>query len=93
MLKMTKKSSFIMVIPINNGQMNLKIKFALYCFSVLRNNFLPSFGYYLKGVTWSNLDFYPFQTYTSNIDHFKKSPFPLKICRFPKGLTYENETF
>ena len=39
MLEMAKKSSFIMVTPINNGQMYLKINFTRYCFSVLRNIF------------------------------------------------------
>ena len=39
MLEMAKKSSFIMVTLINNGEMYLKINFTLYCFSVLRNIF------------------------------------------------------
>ena len=36
MLEMAKESSFIMVSPTNNGQMDLKINFIRYYFSVLK---------------------------------------------------------
>ena len=39
-----------MVTPVNNGQMDLKINFNRYWRSVLRNDFLNSFAYYLKGL-------------------------------------------
>ena len=39
MLGMAKEKSFILVTPINNGQMDLKINFTRYWFSVLRNIF------------------------------------------------------
>ena len=39
MLEMDKKTSFLMVTTINYGQMDLKIKFTRYCFSVFTNIF------------------------------------------------------
>ena len=71
MLQMVKKLSSIMVTPINNGETNLKINFTRYCLSMLINIFLPSFGYYLKALTWWNLNSYILLTYTSNISPFK----------------------
>ena len=72
MLEMTQNSSVIMVTPLNNGQMNLKIKLARCYFRMFQIIFFTSFGYYFKGRTWLNLNFISFRICMSNISHFEK---------------------
>ena len=52
MLEMAKKSRVIMLTVVKNDQTKLKIKFTRCYFSMLKNAFLTSLGYYLKGLIW-----------------------------------------
>ena len=81
-VEMAKKSSFIMVTPINNGQMYLKINFRRYCFSVLWNNFYLDLAIIWRASHGGTSTISHSQHAHQISAHLKNFNFQLKICRF-----------
>ena len=52
MLDMAKKSRVIMLTVVKTDETKLKIKYIQCYFSMLKNAFLTSLGYYLKDLIW-----------------------------------------
>ena len=78
---------------INNGPTKLKINFTCCYVSVKQNIFPTSIAYYLKGITWWDLDFLSYPKWMPNISPFKKFQFSCQNVRFPNWLTYWNGSF